>query len=179
MQNGSFLSAHLPRCAPYEVLLFCATEREMMRNSCFERDVENINIKLLRQWLISAEFTKAATEGKAFPEVKRALCLLCRLGQSKGPERPERKEDEHFLETKKVSAAEADTLHIIIFQSRKKLILQFLYCHISRTHRYRPAQIIKAQLNLITYFPCAENHRRKILHGKMRSGSELLFHSYW
>ena len=32
------LSAHLPRCAPYEVLLFCATERLFIRNSCFERD---------------------------------------------------------------------------------------------------------------------------------------------
>ena len=32
------LSAHLPRCAPYEVPFICATERMIMRTICFERD---------------------------------------------------------------------------------------------------------------------------------------------
>ena len=42
----------------------------------------NINVKLLRQWFISAESTKAVTEESIF-RGKRALCLLCRPGQSK------------------------------------------------------------------------------------------------
>ena len=80
MQNGSFLSAHLPRCAPYEVLLFCATERFIMRNSGFERDEASVNYKLLRQWFISAELAKAVTEESIFRGKKGVLFTLALFG---------------------------------------------------------------------------------------------------
>ncbi len=51
-----------------------------MRNSCFERDVENINIKLLRPWLISAKLAKAATEESIFRGKKGALFTLALFG---------------------------------------------------------------------------------------------------
>ena len=62
---------------PYEVLLFCATERLFMRNSGFGRDEASVNYKLLWKLIISAESTKAVTEESIF-RGKRALCLLWR-----------------------------------------------------------------------------------------------------
>ena len=51
-----------------------------MRTICFERDVENINSKLLRRWLISAEQAKAATEESIFRGKKGALFTLALFG---------------------------------------------------------------------------------------------------
>ena len=51
-----------------------------MRTICFEWDEANINYKLLRQWFISAEFTKAATEESIFRGKKGALFTLALFG---------------------------------------------------------------------------------------------------
>ena len=64
-----------------------------MRNCCFallkdylyetvvlNETRHNINVKLLRQWFISAEFTKAATEESIFRGKKGALFTLALFG---------------------------------------------------------------------------------------------------
>ena len=51
-----------------------------MLTICFERDEASVNYKLLRQWFISAEQAKAATEESIFRGKKGALFTLALFG---------------------------------------------------------------------------------------------------
>ena len=53
----------------------------------------------------------------------------------------------------------------------------FLYGYVCCADGHNPCKIIKGKLNLISYLARAENHRRKILYGKVGRGDELLFHT--
>ncbi len=81
-KKSNRLSAHLPRCAPCR-----AFRKEVLKGETAEAQLNkasknNINFNAERQFIVSAEFTKAAPEGNgSFPRQKMGalftLALVC------------------------------------------------------------------------------------------------------